>query len=72
MMRQISALQYLLKHYQIQLLLPALVESKLVLKRVPTSEDDVLDVFVGVVCDVDVHFDQLAMVVGLEGGNTCC
>lgn len=31
-----------------------------------TRDDDVLDVFVGVVCDVDVHFDGLTVVVHLE------
>lgn len=31
-----------------------------------TGEDDVLDVFVGVVFDVDVHFDGLTVVVNLE------
>lgn len=31
-----------------------------------TGEDDVLDVFVGVVFDIDVHFDGLAVVVNLE------
>lgn len=31
-----------------------------------TRDDDVLDGFVGVVCDADVHFDGLTMVVYLE------
>lgn len=31
-----------------------------------TRDDDVLDVFVGVVCDVDVHFDGLAVVINLD------
>lgn len=35
-----------------------------------TRDDDVLDVFVGVVCDADVHFDGLTMVVHLETAAT--
>ncbi len=35
-----------------------------------TRDDDVLDVFVGAVCDVDVHFDGLTMVVHLETAPT--
>lgn len=31
-----------------------------------TREDDVLDVLVGVVCDADVHFDGLTMIVHLQ------
>lgn len=33
-----------------------------------TRDDDVLDVFAGAVCDVDVHFDGLTMVVNLKKG----
>lgn len=34
-----------------------------------TRDNDVLDVFVGAVRDVDVHFYGLAMVINLETGN---
>lgn len=31
-----------------------------------TGEDDVLDIFVGVVCDVDVSVDRLTVVIKLN------
>lgn len=36
-----------------------------------TGDDDVLDVFTGVVRNVDVHFDDLAVIIELETRQTC-